>query len=175
MAHEKIDFSGIIVTEVSVEIGKDKFILREANGDVAVKFRNARLACYVYTDQGILKGIEGMANLEPMLVAGCLFKVTPSGERPVTEDEVRALPARVQKKLFARAKAISDLTETALTERQALSLALEMDASPVKLGTLQAYVETLEGEDWETLKNWIAPTAEESAKNLQSGMSAGSA
>lgn len=175
MAKEKIDYSDILVNEIDVQIGSDKYVLREASGDAARRFRNAQIACYKYDDKGVLKSVEGIADLEPLLVSLCLFKVVDGKEEPVTEEFVRGLTARRSKDLFRRVKAISDLAEDSLNERDGLAQALAREGSPVTLAALQDYMKSLEGEEWDAIKNWIKPTAGEAAKNLQSGTTAGSA
>lgn len=93
--------------------------LREATEDVACKFRNAAMRAARMTD-GKVVGVDGMADCEPILVAGCLFKLVPDPKSPggvrelaCTVGEVRSWSARVVGPLFDRAKLISGMTDAA--------------------------------------------------------------
>jgi len=87
--------------------GKD-YYLREASGDAATKFANARLNCIKLGPDGKPQTVRGIADVEPLLVSLCLFD--ESGKN-VPEATVRSWPARVQKALFERAKEMSRLDD----------------------------------------------------------------
>ncbi|MFA5376327.1 MAG: hypothetical protein WC455_11335 [Dehalococcoidia bacterium] len=87
--------------------GKD-YSLREASGDAATKFANARLSCIKLGPDGKPQTVRGIADVEPLLVSLCLFD--ESGKN-VPEATVRSWPARVQKVLYDRAKEMSHLDD----------------------------------------------------------------
>ena len=87
--------------------GKD-YSLREASGDAATKFANARLNCIKLGPDGKPQTVRGIADVEPLLVSLCLFDETGKN---VPEATVRSWPARVQKVLFERAKEMSHLDD----------------------------------------------------------------
>lgn len=104
-----------------------KCVLREASEEIAAKFNSAVTRAVRMAD-GKMIGMDGIGEAEAILVQGCLFEVVPgpSGtgpetERPFVIGEVRALPHRIVRPLFERAKDISQLgggddTEDSLTK-----------------------------------------------------------
>lgn len=148
-----------------------KYILREASEDQAVKFKNAQMSRVLLGPQGKPQKIDGMGDLEPMLVAMLLVG---ENERPINENLVRGWPSRMVRKLFDAAKDISGLNETS-PERKALELALSRSDSPVRLTQLRDFVLRLEGPVFEPLKKFLEPTEEEQAGNEQSDSTDGSA
>lgn len=109
---EELVFESLDCIEVPVTVGNQKYILREANGDVAVKFQNARLAKHEYNEDGRLVRLKDTADLEPFLVSMCLFKKVENEETPVSETTIRGWPSHIQSKLFDTAKKISHIDET---------------------------------------------------------------
>ena len=91
------------------------YVLREASEDAAVKYRNAVQRSLRTNQEGNVVGIDGMADAEPLLVSLCVFEVNPAGskapEGPVSLSWVRSLPSRFAKRLFAKARDISELSE----------------------------------------------------------------
>ena len=98
-------FEQLTPIEVPVQLAGDSYLLREASGEAAAKFNNARTACYDYM-AGKLSKIHDTGDLEPLLVALCIF--THDG-KPVPESTVRGWPARIVTALFEKAKEISGL------------------------------------------------------------------
>jgi len=102
----EIRFDDITPIEESVHIGGADYVLCETSGDAAVRYDNARLACYEYQD-GKLTRVHDLANLEPLLVSLCLFQAGVQ----VPEATVRAWPSRVQRALYDRAREISGMND----------------------------------------------------------------
>ena len=127
-------FEDLSIVEVSVKIAGEDYILREANGDIAAKYRNAVAACTKIGTGGRLSELQGVGDVEPKLVAWCLFKQTATvGLQAVPEATVRSWPNRIQRALFDRAKKIGHLEEEPLTE----------EALRAKLKELQEKLDTL--------------------------------
>ena len=103
----------------SLTIAGKAYILREASEGAACKYRNKAMAAARMAD-GKLVGMDGAADVEPLLVSLCLWEVTDKGERPVSLATVMGWPARVVKPLFARAKAMSALDEEEQETRETL-------------------------------------------------------
>ncbi len=110
---------------VPVTIGGKKYVLKEASGDAAVKYRNCLLKATKLGPEGKPSSIDGMADAEPLLVSLCLFQIATSvnklgdavtAELPVPIHVVRGWKNQVQKGLFARIKEISDLDENETKE-----------------------------------------------------------
>jgi hypothetical protein len=126
---DEFNFDTLAPIEVPVKIAGRNYVLREATGEAAGKYRAASLrgAEITHDDetgQRTIKRLESAADVEPLLVSLCLFDVT-DGERTVSIETVKAWPARVQRALFEKAKEISQLDEAddlAALERQAARL-----------------------------------------------------
>lgn len=108
-------FDDISLKEISVRIGTNDYILREATGDVACKYRNAMMRSTKLNAEGQPAYVDGFADIEPLLISMCLFQILKEGEAtkriPVSLANVRLLPCRVQKALYAKAVDISELAE----------------------------------------------------------------
>lgn len=110
------------------EIGGTTYQLREASEDLRTRFTNRRFAgATADANSGkITQSLTGLADLGPMLVAGCLWKQNPrakasaNGDAPfdvvVTEQEFRKFPGRLGDKLFAKAKEISGIDRPTTVE-----------------------------------------------------------
>ena len=125
---EPMVFEDLARIEVPVTVGSQQYVLREANGDTACKFQNARVARYEYNDEGKLVRLRDTADLEPFLVSLCLFM--QDGVTPVSEVTIRSWPGKIQGKLYDRAKEISGLDETedlATLEKQLANLQNRID------------------------------------------------
>lgn len=115
MEIDPIVFDDITPLEVEVRVGKLDFVLREASGEAAVKYTNAKLKRLTLGSDGKPSTFQGMGDLEPYLVSLCLF--TAKRERPelnnqpLHEVEIRSWPHKVQKKLFEVAKQISEIDQ----------------------------------------------------------------
>lgn len=112
----ELNFDDLALIEVPVSIGDKRYLLREASGNVACKYRNALLNCTVLGPEGKPQTVRNMADVEPLLVSLCLFQLLeqPDGtvkERPAQLADVRGWPNRIVKALFERAKEISELDE----------------------------------------------------------------
>lgn len=116
----ELNFDDLAPVEVRVSIRHEPYVLTEASGDAAVKYRNAAMGGAKMLD-GKVVGVSGVADVEPLLVALCLTKIVPlkdGGEdrRPVSVNTVRSWPVRVQKALFNKVKEISEGLEEKETE-----------------------------------------------------------
>lgn len=112
MSAEPIVFDDLTLHEEKVMLGKDEYVLREASGEAATIYRNAMLKATKLGENGKPESLDGFADAEPLLVSLCLFKREGVGFGSVSVNVVKSWPSRVQKKLFERAKEISDLDET---------------------------------------------------------------
>jgi len=116
MVHDSIVFESIEPIEIPVTISGVDYVLKEANGKAACDYRNAMLAGAELDKNGNVAVIKGLANIEPLLVARCLYRIVKNPEgpdtfEPVLEEQVLKWPSRVLKVLFAKAKEISELGE----------------------------------------------------------------
>jgi hypothetical protein len=100
--------------EVEVTIRSEKYVIRELSLGQAITYRNASVACAKMRDGKVI-GMEGIADLESLLLSLCLWKVgEKNGERilmKVTRGFIEELPGRVASQLHAQAKEISELNE----------------------------------------------------------------
>lgn len=97
--------------EVLVELGAKRFVLREASVDAATTYKNDIAACARYNSEGKPNSFQGMASVDPKLLAACLFeRYDPKDltkERPVTLAFLKTLPDAVGESLIKRLKEIS--------------------------------------------------------------------
>jgi hypothetical protein len=111
-------FDDLAPAEVPVRIGGERFVLREASGDAAAKYNNARMRAHKLQD-GALVGLDGVGDLEPLLVSLCLYKADKDGGLPLTkagdadprflvpQEQIRRWKGNVQHALFDKAKELS--------------------------------------------------------------------
>ena len=148
MSRECLDFGELNPAEVDVKIGGREYVLREASGDAACKYRNALLKATKLGPNGKPQSLDGVADSEPLLVSLCLFEKYRSGdeikERPAILPQVRGWPSRVQKTLFDRAKKMSGLDESEKTKEQIQEQIKELRK---KLEELDGAEEGKEGEE----------------------------
>ena len=159
-----INFDDLAPVQIPVTVKGVKYLLCEASGDAATKWRNANVAAARY-DDGKMVGVDGIANSEPLLVSLCLCETNPDGGVKYNKQgdpcfvpirTIRAWPARIQRKLHDTIKQISDLDEAETRE----VLEKRLADTEKKLAAL----DTAEGKD----------TAEGRAKNAPGATPAGS-
>jgi hypothetical protein len=110
---EVMVFDNLDPIEIKVTVGNKTYFLKEASGDAACKFDNARSATYEY-NEGKLTKVHNPGDLEPLLVSLCLFD---GDGNPVPEADIRKWPARIQSKLYDKAREIS-LIDVPITETE---------------------------------------------------------
>ncbi len=126
ISQEEGTFRKVFVTIVTKDGTKEHFIIREADGEIARQYRNKLQAAHKYVN-GKLAAINGLGDLETFLVRECLFKANENrtfreDDRGrllrVTEDFVKfQVPAKALKKIFEKAKEISQLDEAVTAEQ----------------------------------------------------------
>lgn len=169
---DEFDFSDLEVVEIPVTApDKSKYLLKVASGAAAAQFRNERTKCFSYTSSGQVSKVEGLADIEPLLVSLCLF--TAEDNKPVSKFLVKSWPSPMVKKLYGKAIEISSLDESS-PDRKQLGEALALEGSPISLADLQKYIVGLDPVKYKALQLWSKPTTEEDAKNSQSAMTGGS-
>lgn len=109
--HEPMDFDDLAPQSVAVTIKGQKYVLREATEEAARQYRNAQYRSMKMGPDGKPSSLDGMADTGSILVSGCLFAVTATGESPVPLTAVRLWPARIVGPLFERAKFLSNLDQ----------------------------------------------------------------
>lgn len=107
---EEMSFESLDRIIVPITIGSRKFKLYDASEDAAVKFQNIASRAAKFTG-GELSGIEGAANVEPLLVSMCLWEVKDGQEISISEGEIRKWPSRVVKPIFDKARKISGMDD----------------------------------------------------------------
>ena len=116
---EPMIFDSLEPIIIPVKLGDKWYCLREASESVSCKFQNARLAAARFND-GKLIGVQGAADVEMVLVQGCLFEVKithPNGDPDlsalgaVAMGFVGGLKASIVKQLYQRALEISNLDD----------------------------------------------------------------
>jgi hypothetical protein len=103
-----LDFE-LDIVEVPITVGGTKYVLREASGDAACKYRNAMLNCTELGPDGKPSRMGNMADTEPLLVSLCLFRA--DNDKPVALEVVRSWPNRVVSKIYDKAKELSEIDQ----------------------------------------------------------------
>lgn len=105
----ELQFDDLALIRLPVSIGSLKYVLREASGEVACEYRNAQLACTQIGENGKAVSIQGIADVELLLVSRCIFRLDGDREVPVSISEVATWPSRVVKILYEKAREISEM------------------------------------------------------------------
>lgn len=109
----EFDFSDLTPVEIPVKYQGVEYILTEADGAAAAKYRASMLKGMEISvdDEGnrTTKHIAGISEVQPLLVSLCL-KDKVSGTR-VPLETVKTWSERIIRKLFDKAKEISELDE----------------------------------------------------------------
>ena len=100
---------------VSIEGGGEvkTYTLKEADGNAAIQYRNRIMEAIRPSAEGQPTAYKGFAEVEPMLVSLCLFN---GAGQTVPLSTIKSWPSRIQKALFNKIKAISDLDESGESE-----------------------------------------------------------
>lgn len=146
--------------EVQVTVDGDRYSLREASGDTATAFINAKAKAIGGIATGGSMGDVG--SLAPLLVGRCLCN---AAGKTVGPQKVASWPSPIQDKLYQRALDLSNLRDRDETVAGQLAKALADPASPVSLEDLRAYVLQLDTDEFKNLRNLFTPTQQEAGKN----------
>lgn len=118
----EFDYSDLTPIEIPVtNLNGKNYILREADGDTGAKFKSRSAQCMRMTE-GKVSGVNDIGSLEPYLLSLCMLQVSihTDGEtkhlKSVSEATIRSWPSKVVKKLFNKAKEISELNEEETVE-----------------------------------------------------------
>lgn len=135
---DEFDFNDLTpVLKVVRYMGK-KYFAQEASEGAAVAYRNASLKAAKMADGKVI-GMEGAADVEPLLVHLCLFKTNDAGEKTIENvslAEVRTWPSRIIRPIFDWIKEVSQLNE-----------AETADGIKKQIAKLQQQLSTMEGSD----------------------------
>lgn len=117
---DSFDFPDIAPVEKPVKIGSKDYTLREASTEAARRYRNQLFRSTKFAD-GQVASVEGMGDIEPLLVSLCLYEQYTDAkgatkERTVPLPTVLSWPSRVTKKYFDWIKLVSDLDEKETVE-----------------------------------------------------------
>lgn len=135
---EEFNFEDLEPIAIRVPIGKKSYILREATGDDACKWRKYLFRSTKMEGGKPIMSMETLADSEPLLLSYCMHeeytdKDGQTKERKVDLAVIRAWPNRVIRPLFEKAKAISALDEQDETEEQLVQKIGDLNEKLVKL------------------------------------------
>ena len=123
--------------EVQVTLGGEAYFLREASGDAAVKYVNARTNSVRLDKRGGGLSVHNIGNLAPLLVSLTLFD---ADGKPVAESTIRAWPNTTQEALYERSLDLSGLRDVDAAPLASLHRALDEEGSPVSFDDLTDWV-----------------------------------
>lgn len=98
-----LSFDSLELTEIPVTIGEARYVLREADTDTVAKYKSAMIRCSKLNKEGNPEAMDGVGELEPLLVSLCLFQENSHGvpyPNPVGRAFVGKLKGAITKKLF---------------------------------------------------------------------------
>ncbi len=104
---EPMEFDSATLREVPITIGEKKYILREADGDAATAWRNAKSEAITLSSKGKPIGAKGIANSDPVLLSRCLFDCE---NNRIPLKEILSWPDKIQKTLVERLLQISEIS-----------------------------------------------------------------
>jgi hypothetical protein len=109
-----LNFDDLTPSEVAVTLQGQAYILREASAEAARQYRNAIIRSSKLGGEGKkvrVTSVDGVADVEPLLVSLCLFKTVGELRQAVPLPTILQWKSRVVKALFERIKQLSDLDE----------------------------------------------------------------
>jgi hypothetical protein len=168
---QPMDLGDLPAVEVKVRRGGKTYVLREADGEAARQYRNAAIRAARMTD-GEVTGIDGAADVEPLLVSLCLYYANDAGTITLAPNGlpdkrtlvplgvIKSWTAAQQKSLFDRAVEISGLRDEQET----------VESLEKQIGKLQKQLTKLRAKG----KDSAADLREEEEKNWPDGTAVGS-
>lgn len=132
-----LSFESLTLIQIPIPIEDKAYILVEADTDARVAYQNINARAARFNSEGTLSGVDGIANVEPQLVAMCLYYADPSTadindkstfklrldknnnvdkQFRVPESVIKKWPGRITGKLYDTIKDISELTENETEE-----------------------------------------------------------
>lgn len=148
--------------EIPVTIGSDTYTLKEADGAVAKKYKNAKAKAVTMDKKGRITGLGDVAGSDSYLIHLCLFN---SQGQNVPQSIIESWPNRIQKDLLETALRISGLDESYSIIRSQIEQAFTDENPPVDLETLRNWIEGLDEEKYDHLLDAFKPSTPETLKN----------
>lgn len=101
--------------EIPITVGKAKYFLCEALGDVAAKYENRKVS-NMKLDNGKPVSVANTGDLAPFLLGMCMFYPSEDGtkadrSKPVNPLIIRAFKSKTVRTLFDKARKISDIDQ----------------------------------------------------------------
>lgn len=123
LADESFDFDQLGPPKEKEVTWKGKrYILREASEGAVTAFKNVVFRSTKLGPEGKPQSVEGMAEAEPLLVAGCLFPVGMRDGKEVVSTQslslvqIKEWPSRLTKRLLAWIRKYSEMIDEMETE-----------------------------------------------------------
>ncbi len=83
---ETLDFDALTPTVVQVKYGGKIYILREADGDAEMAWRDAGMSAAKLGPEGHPERLTGLAQTDVTLLQKCLYHANAAGEMPTDKD-----------------------------------------------------------------------------------------
>lgn len=95
-----------------INIAGQRYVIVEASEESAKRYKNTAMRATKFSDKGKPSGVDGLADVEPLLVSMCLFKVDEAGMRtPVQLSTILRWPHRVVAPIYQKARELSGLKD----------------------------------------------------------------
>jgi hypothetical protein len=152
-----------VIEPILVVVKGVEYLLHEASEKAAISYRNNSFKSFTLGKGGSPTKIDGLASVEPSLVADCLTE-KDSGKN-VSITTLLEWPSRYVTQLFERVKKISNLHEGNKDFNEALKSALDLPDSPISYSKLYDFVSELPSSDYKAIQDAFEIDEEELAKN----------
>lgn len=135
METEVEDLGSTDIIERPVKVNNKNYVVVEADGDTASKFRGMQLSNFKISDGKAAGILPGLSDSELFLVSRCLFELFSDDKGTITRRAVpiaviKLWPNRITSRIFEIAQEISELKEPETVEelrKQINELQAELD------------------------------------------------
>jgi hypothetical protein len=150
------DISDIQPIEIPFEYNGVKYLLKEANGAAAKRFKNERTNRLKYGPNGKLESLKDIADLAPMLVTLC---VTTEKGAAIPQTVIEQWPDKLVQRLFLKAKEISGFDEITVNPATILESLLSEKDAPFDQEKVKEWILTLDPTKYRDLQSKIKETS----------------
>lgn len=145
MTEDNFDFD-LTERTFPLKIQGEDYVLVEADEDSAKRYKNAAMRSTKFGAEGKPSGVDGLADIEPMFVSMCLFKLDAVQNRhPVPLKTILSWPHRIIDPMYRKARELSGMKDD--DESEIVKKLLKKRLASLK--------ET-ETEQQEMLKSWLS-------------------
>lgn len=160
----KKEYSSKLKTE-EISIDGEDYYIKAASTQVKREFKNKQSSSVKLGNSGKPIGFNDIGGLELFLVSKCLYDATT--DKLVPEKTIAEWDGDMVDNIYKDIRSLSNLKDDS-DVRDQLGTLLAHEQSPISIEDLRDWIyEFSENEDFQEVCEWIKPTEDEKAKNLQ--------